>query len=92
MFHFAGLIEYLLDRNEEGGMNCKATKYNLVKSIIETPFAGNVFNSDVMDKFNAHVRQGVCYVQTRTVVAMEAEWRRNIFFNHFHNFIVLFSN
>ncbi|XP_065205852.1 26S proteasome non-ATPase regulatory subunit 5-like [Planococcus citri] len=68
----SGLIEYFLDRNEESDMNCKTIKYNLVQIIAEHPLARSIFGSDIISKFQLHVKQGICYVQSKTEVMFEA--------------------
>lgn len=67
-----GLIEYLLNRNEEGDMNCKAAKFNIVKTLLDSPFSRNVFPADIIGKFQLHVKQGIVYAQNKTEVAFES--------------------
>ena len=79
-FIVSGLVEYLLDRNEEGDMSCKTAKYNIVKTIFESSSSRSIFSPEVMTKFQVHVRQGVIYVQTKTEIALEgASWGAYIF-------------
>lgn len=68
----SGLIEYLLNRNEEGDMNCKAAKFKIVKTLSDSPFARNVFPADVIGRFQLHVKQGIIYIQSKMEVALES--------------------
>lgn len=52
-------------------MSCKTAKYNIVKTISESPSCRSTFTPETLTKFQLHVRQGIIYVQNKTEVALE---------------------
>lgn len=52
-------------------MNCKTLKYEIVKTIVESPSSSKIFSRDLISKFQLHVRQGIVYFQAKTEIAFE---------------------
>lgn len=66
-----GLLEFLLDRAVETTKLCKDAKYEVVKTIVESPTAVSVFGSENLERFRDFVREGPFFIQTQTEVAIE---------------------
>ena len=64
---YAGLVEFLLDRNIETDKKCKEMKYEIITNLV----ASSVFDSGVNCRFQKFVREGAFYVQTVMEVAVE---------------------
>ena len=67
----AGLTEFLLDRGIESNKICKDSKFELVKTIAESPTASTTFGNVMLLRFRELVREGPFYVQAQTEVAIE---------------------
>ena len=68
---FAGLVEFLLDRGVESSKLCKDGKFEVVKTIAESPTASTTFGNVALLRFKEFVREGPFYVQAQTEVAIE---------------------
>jgi len=71
----AGLTEFLLDRRIESNKICKDSKFEVVKTIAESPTAATTFGNVTLLRFREFVREGPFYVQAQSEVAVEgASW------------------
>ena len=73
MSEFPGFNEYLLDRSTEKTKEGKESKFQIVKSLAESPTTLNIFGQPYYVKLKAYFLQGPLYVQTETQVAYEGE-------------------
>ena len=67
----AGLTEFLLDRRIESNKICKDSKFEVVKTIAESPTAATTFGNVMLLRFREFVREGPFYVQAQSEVAIE---------------------
>jgi 26S proteasome non-ATPase regulatory subunit 5 len=67
----AGLTEFLLDRRIESNKICKDSKFEVVKTIAESPTAATTFGNVTLLRFREFVREGPFYVQAQSEVAIE---------------------
>jgi 26S proteasome non-ATPase regulatory subunit 5 len=67
----SGLIEFLLDRAIETNKICKDAKFEVVKTIAESPTAATSFGNVTLLRFREFVQEGPFYVQAQTEVAIE---------------------
>ena len=73
MSEFPGFNEYLLDRSTEKTKEGKESKFQIVKSLAESPTTLNIFGQPYYVKLKAYFLQGPLYVQAETQVAYEGE-------------------
>ncbi|XP_069676869.1 26S proteasome non-ATPase regulatory subunit 5 isoform X3 [Periplaneta americana] len=66
-----GLIEFLLDRSIETNKLCKDAKFEVVKTVVESPTAGTTFDTVTLLRFREYVREGPFFVEAQTEVAIE---------------------
>jgi 26S proteasome non-ATPase regulatory subunit 5 len=69
--YVSGLIEFLLDRGIEPNKLCKDAKFEVVKTITESPTAATSFGNITLLRFREFVREGPFYIQTQSEVAIE---------------------
>lgn len=73
MNRFPGLTEFLMDRLTESTKEGKDAKYELIKTLAESPFAANCFGNPFYVKLKAYCVQGPYFVRAQAEVAMEGE-------------------
>ncbi|XP_033732303.1 26S proteasome non-ATPase regulatory subunit 5-like [Pecten maximus] len=73
MIKFPGLTEFLLDRLTEATKEGKDAKYELIKTLAESPFAANSFGNPFYVKLKAYCVQGPYFLRAHAEVAMEGE-------------------
>lgn len=66
-----GLIEFLLDRAVESSKLCKDAKFDVVRTLAESPTAAITFGNVILLRFKEFVREGPFFVQAQTEVAIE---------------------
>ena len=71
MCNRSGFNEYLLDRSTEHDKECKNGKYDVVKTLCESPTALDVFGREYHMKLREFVKEGPFFVRTETQVALE---------------------
>jgi 26S proteasome non-ATPase regulatory subunit 5 len=69
--YVSGLIEFLLDRAVETHKICKDAKFEVVKTIAESPTAATTFGNVTLLRFREFVLEGPFYVRAQTEVAIE---------------------
>lgn len=66
-----GLTEFLLDRRIESNKICKDSKFEVVRTVAESPTAATTFGNVMLLRFREFVREGPFYVQAQSEVAIE---------------------
>ena len=66
-----GFKEYLLDRSTEHDKDSKDKKYDVIKTLCESPTALEVFGREYHMKLREFVKEGPFFVRTETQVALE---------------------
>lgn len=66
-----GFNEYILDRSTEKSKNGKEAKYLVVKTLVESPTAMNIFERPYYVRLKEFLIEGPFYVRTESAVAME---------------------
>jgi 26S proteasome non-ATPase regulatory subunit 5 len=67
----AGLIEFLLDRGMESNKICKDSKFEVVKTLAESPTGATTFGNVMLLRLQEFIREGPFYVQAQSEVAIE---------------------
>ncbi|CAG2209228.1 PSMD5 [Mytilus edulis] len=70
---FPGFNEYLLDRSTEKSKEAKESKYEIVRTLAESPTSMDIFGSPYIVQLKAYFLQGPIYVQTESQVAFEGD-------------------
>ncbi|XP_066999030.2 26S proteasome non-ATPase regulatory subunit 5 [Anabrus simplex] len=71
MKNHPGLVEFLLDRSMETIKSCKDAKFDVIRTIVESPTAAAIFGHDTMQRLEEFAREGPFYVRGQTEVAIE---------------------
>ncbi|XP_039287755.1 26S proteasome non-ATPase regulatory subunit 5 [Nilaparvata lugens] len=66
-----GLIEFLMDRDVEPTLECKTSKFQIVEFLVGSNTTETVFGEILYKRLVDFVRDGPCYVQALTEVAIE---------------------
>ena len=67
-----GFVEYLLDRKTEGDKKGKEMKYDIIRTMAESPYCEETMEGPVYLKLKQYVREGPFYVVTESsTVAVE---------------------
>ena len=66
-----GFNEYLLNRSTENSKEGKEAKYNIVKTLVESPTVQDIFGQPYFLKLKVYVREGPFYILTEAAVALE---------------------
>ncbi|GFG29907.1 hypothetical protein Cfor_09925 [Coptotermes formosanus] len=66
-----GLIEFLLDRGMESNKICKDSKFEVVKTLAESPTGATTFGNVMLLRLQEFIREGPFYVQAQSEVAIE---------------------
>ena len=76
MNNAAGFKEYLLDRTIENTKESKESKFEVVKTLAESPTVQEVFGRPYYVQLMEFYRQGPFHVQAQSEVAFEETWRK----------------
>lgn len=68
-----GFTEYLLDRSTEKTKEGKDCKYDIVKTLAESPTTGSIFGAPHLMRFRTYVNDGPYYIRTEALVATEGD-------------------
>ena len=66
-----GFNEYLLNRSTENSKEGKEGKYNIVKTLVESPTVQEVFGQPYYMKLKVYEREGPFYILAEAAVALE---------------------
>uniref|UniRef100_A0A914UZ21 26S proteasome non-ATPase regulatory subunit 5 n=1 Tax=Plectus sambesii TaxID=2011161 RepID=A0A914UZ21_9BILA len=66
-----GFLEHLLNRGTESEVNGRRTKYEIVKTLVDSTTIGDAFEAADVMKLRAYEKQGAFFVPIETQVAME---------------------
>ena len=70
---FPGFNEYLLDRSTEKAKEGKESKFEIVRTLAESPTTQDIFGQPYFVQLKAYFLQGAFYVQTESQVAFEGD-------------------
>ena len=66
-----GFNEYLLNRSTENNKEGKEAKYNIVKTLVESPTVQDIFGQSYFLKLKVYEREGPFYILAEAAVALE---------------------
>lgn len=70
-----GFFEYLLDRSTEKTKEGKEGKWDIVKTLVESPSAQEIFGNVYFVRLREYMNEGAFYTRVEAAVAFEsAEW------------------
>ncbi|XP_014672675.1 PREDICTED: 26S proteasome non-ATPase regulatory subunit 5-like [Priapulus caudatus] len=71
IYNEAGLLEYILDRHTETRKEGRDAKFEVVKTLVESPTAQDIFGRPDFMRLRGFYADGVYYVKAQHAVAME---------------------
>ena len=72
LYDYPGFEEYLLDRSTEQSKEGKDAKFDVIKTLVESPSGREIFGNVYFVRMNEYVNQGPYYVRVEAAVAMES--------------------
>ena len=66
-----GFVEYLLNRDTESTKEGKEAKFEVVRTLVKSETAPEVFDAPVFIRFRHYLKEGPFYQKTEAAVAME---------------------
>lgn len=66
-----GFNEYILDRATETQKECKNQKYDIVKTLVESPTAMEIFGRVFFVRLKQYYNEGPFYLRVEATVALE---------------------
>ncbi|KAK3088084.1 hypothetical protein FSP39_014467 [Pinctada imbricata] len=73
MTEWPGFTEYLLDRSTEKAKETKESKFDIVRTLANSPTCQEIFGQPSYVKLKAHFMQGPFFVQVQSEVAFEGD-------------------
>lgn len=73
MDKFPGLNEFLLDRLTECTKQGREAKFEVIKTLAESPFTASVFGNPYLVKLKAYCVQGAFFIRHQAEVAVEGQ-------------------
>ena len=67
-----GFVEYVLDRNTEQTREGKDAKFDVIKTLVDSPTTQEIFGNVYFVRLREYVNQGPYYVRVEAAVAMES--------------------
>ena len=67
----AGFMEYILDRSTEQTKEGKAAKFDVVKTLVQSPSSKDIFGERDHQRLVVHHNEGPYYILVETNVALE---------------------